>query len=115
MPWDLVVKNASKIRSMSSGSIPVPESSIDKSTSPAQSRRPHFQDPWPVGHGAHRIDRVGDEVQDDLLQLAFMRGYRGKLRGKRNLHADARRLQFAADDRDRLADHLVQASSAVSL
>jgi hypothetical protein len=76
MPCDFVVKNDSNMRSTSFGAIPVPESSTDKST-PSASRiavlilntrvRSRYQ--------VHGVGGVPDQVQDNLLQLAFVADY----------------------------------------
>jgi hypothetical protein len=50
---------------------------------------------YSLGAGAHGLGSVGNEVQDDLLQLASVAGDQWHLRGQFKLDADRRRLQIA--------------------
>src|SRR5262249_31471322 len=64
IPWDFVVTNASKMFFACFGSIPRPESSIDRMilSSPW-----HLQHPMIVFVGLHRFNCVADEINEDLL------------------------------------------------
>ena len=70
IPWALVVKNASKIRLSSFGSIPMPESRTATSTSSEFCLSDRItRMPRPICDGAHRFDAVQDQIHDHLLQL----------------------------------------------
>jgi hypothetical protein len=74
IPFDLVVKKGSKIRSTLSGSIPVPESSISSKTRESSS-------PDSILDFGDGVDRIHVCIQKYLQKLAFVAAHRLRIRG----------------------------------
>ena len=68
MPFGLVVKNASNIRSACSGAIPVPESWTLTRTI-LEMLGTHTEHVRPICDRSHRVDCIREEVQKHLLKL----------------------------------------------
>ena len=77
MPSVLVVKNEVKIWSITFGSMPLPES-LTSDSHPAATFDLSFDQHPTVGDQFHRLDGIGYEIEEDLLQLHSIAGYRNK-------------------------------------
>ena len=66
------MKKAWKIRSMLSGSMPVPESPTAIRTPDGLVFGSYIQHPSPIRDGTHRFDSIHDQIPKDQLQLDTM-------------------------------------------
>ena len=107
MPLVLVVKNASKMRSACSGSIPVPESCTESDT-PVKSKGLDrtWQGPRAIVNVPHGFGSVCQDVQYDLLKLSPMGRDHGKVI-ELELDIDLGRFEFVIRHRNRFANELV--------
>jgi hypothetical protein len=69
MPWDLVVKNGSKMRLARCRSMPLPVSSTVTRRPDAQRLESAPQEPLTIRHRAHGVGRIGDQIHHHLAQL----------------------------------------------
>jgi len=86
MPCDFVVTNAPKMLSIRCGSIPGPESRTATIMTIELSSHPQY--PIAIRRSVHCLDRVVDQVKDDLFQLPPM------AIDKRQFDASSRRISM---------------------
>src|SRR5262249_26284733 len=60
----------------------------------------------PLGHGAHRLTRVENQVEENLLKLHAITEHGRKVRRDRRAHGDATGDQFRMRELEHLADQL---------
>ena len=114
MPDRLVVKNGSKTLSTCSGGIGRAVV-LDQDLDFQMSRRPL------VAHGdgqnaarRHRLDRIFENAEEDLLHLGFVRSNGGKEAGVFLDHLNAGRFQFRGHYRKGVFDHFRDAAEPAS-
>ena len=105
IPLALVVKKASKMRSIFSGSIPAPQSCTERAT-PFESKGLERTRSVRARSSILRMDfsGVGHDIQDDLLKLPPVRGNKRQLAGQLELDVDFCRLQLVVRHGDRFQD-----------
>ncbi len=110
IPCGLVVKNASKMRVRSLGSMPVPQSATVIRTVLASSicvvtrnRRVRSV------NGAHRLDRVHGQIEQNLLQRHPLAGDVRQVFAQFGLQHDPLALELALSERENVAHEIVDA------
>ena len=79
-PTFFVVNSGSKIRERTSGGMPGPVSEISTSTQVPPSPSAGLDAELAAALELHRVDRVVDDVEKDLLQLVGVAAHRGQVR-----------------------------------
>ncbi|HTO60206.1 MAG TPA: hypothetical protein VMM15_03015 [Bradyrhizobium sp.] len=106
VPCGFVVKNASKMRSVSSMDNPTPESITEIDSSPFALLLDTTISSPPIF--LHRLDAVEHEVHRDLLQLNAIRRRRGKPRGELGPDRDRMPAGQIAQQKDHLSNDVVE-------
>ena len=108
MPSGLVVKNASKSRSICAGSNPGPEiRNRDDDTAQLVDRGSDLQPPLAMHGIRHRLDAVHDQIQRHLLKLDPIANDPSWIGLQRSFDPDAITTELGADEDDHLSDHVV--------
>jgi hypothetical protein len=105
VPWDFVVKNASKILSVRSGGNPIPVSRIEISRWSSEFRSDR-EVPYHICL-IDGIDSVAHQVYKDLLQLHAVRHYMGQLRREIGVNRNRMLSSLAAHQADDFPNHFI--------
>ncbi|MGC2012464.1 MAG: hypothetical protein WA693_15590, partial [Pseudolabrys sp.] len=106
MPSVLVVKNEVKIWSITFGSMPLPEI-FNSDSHPAATFEFRLDQHPTVGDQFHRLDGIGYEIEENLLQLHPIACHRNKRFIQFSVHDNTVPLERALHQSEHLIDELI--------